>query len=182
MSSRVFLATGYVALAVTVAWTALHGRPAAAPVLAHSLPAVAAGRGAPVVAIVLHPQDCAGRIEALAAWNELHRSGLVKVVGLVSGAGGGPDALERIRRGVGIEFPLRSTSRAEVHGALRALNYRSTPMAVLLDAGNRVRSAVPLSEADARSAVEVIAAQARLLGEPRQVRRGPVRPLPAQRG
>jgi hypothetical protein len=158
VSTRAFIAAGYVALAATLALVVL--RPAEPVTPVHSLAAPTVGAAAdpppPVVAILLHPRDCADRVEALTAWNDIHRSGQARVVGLVAEGTGVSGELDRISRGAGISFPLRYVEARHFHPVLASLNYRTTPLAVLLDGAGRVRLTVPLDAGRARDAVNLV--------------------------
>jgi hypothetical protein len=128
----------------------------AVAVVSELVPAGTAGGRTPAVVLLLNPQDCADRIEALAAWNALHESGKARVVGLVSDVAGGPDALATIRQGAGLAFPLRPIAHRRMVSALLALNYTSTPVVLVMDPQDRLRMAVPLFEAGTEARVESV--------------------------
>ncbi|HEU4457418.1 MAG TPA: hypothetical protein VFR81_30390 [Longimicrobium sp.] len=154
--TRAFIITGYLALAATLGIVAL--RPAQPTTPVHLLARQAAGvEGTPVVAILLHPRDCADRVEALRAWNRIHRSGRARVVGLVAEGTGVSGELERIGRGAGLEFPLRYVEPRDFRQVLSSLNHRSTPLALLLDGGGQLRMAIPLEAGAPRAAVDLAA-------------------------
>ena len=159
MSTRVLIVTGYVALAVTLALVVLRPSEPVPPVhaLAAPAPGDAAGSERPTVAILLHPRDCADRVEALTAWNDLHRSGKARVIGLVTEGTGVSGELDRISRGAGIGFPLRYVEARHFRQVLASMSYRATPLAVLLDGAGRVRLAVPLETGRPRNAVNMVA-------------------------
>lgn len=158
-SVRWMLAVGYGCLALTAAW-ALRVREA--PVrdpwsaMSELVPGSAAPAAAPMVLLLLHPRDCAERIEALTAWNALHDSGRARVVGLVSDGAGASDALVAIGKGAGLEFPLRPISHRRMVAALRGLNYNSTPVLVVLDPQKRLRLAVPLYDRETAAPMRAV--------------------------
>jgi hypothetical protein len=158
-SVRWMLATGYGCLVLTGAWV-LWLRGASAEnswrAIAESISSPAAPGTAPVVVLLLNPRDCAERIEALAAWNTVHASGKARIVGLVSDGAGGLDALPTIRDGAGLAFPLQPVAHRRMVAALGGLNYRSTPVAVVLDPQMRIRIAVPLYDADVAAPVSAV--------------------------
>jgi hypothetical protein len=156
------LTVGYLCLAVAVAW--LLAKPASAPVstLKFLLPETSeaqTGGAIPQVFLLLSPRDCADHIEAMAAWNALSESGNVRVTGIISDQAGDPNLLETIRTGVGISFPLRQIPHPHMASTLRSLNHTSTPVALAVDAQQRLRLAVPFAEYDAGELVESVKVQ-----------------------
>lgn len=119
-----------------------------------------------MVAILLHPRDCAERVEALAAWNRIHRSGQVRVVGLVAEETGVLGELARISKGAGLDFPLHYVDARDLRQSLHSLNHRATPVAVLLDRDDRVRLAIPLDEVRPREIEAFVAAYIPRLSPP----------------
>lgn len=150
-SVRWMLALGYACLALTAAWALRVSRaPAAGPwsAIAEQVPGSAAPAAGPMVVLLLHPRDCAERIEALSAWNAVHGTGRAPVFGLVSDGAAEPGALATLRAGAGLAFPLRPIAHRRMVAALRGLNVNSTPVAVVLDSQKRLRLAVPLYDTD----------------------------------
>lgn len=150
--ARWSLAAGYGCLAVTIGFLLV--RPSSrvaqpADLITAALDDAASSRAGSTIVLLLNPQDCAERIEALTAWNALHRSGQARVLGLVSDAPADPAALETIRDGAGIQYPLTTIRHDRMVAALHGLNYSSTPVALILDSRRRLRIAVPLYERDA---------------------------------
>jgi hypothetical protein len=167
--NRWLMAIGYGCLAVTAAMLFARSRsPAAQPLepISHLLMQEEAGGSAPTVVLLLNPQDCADRIEMLTDWNPLHQLGRVRVVGLVSDVSPDPHALDNIRNGAGIRFPLRPIAHDHMVLALRGLNYTSTPVALVLDSRRRVRMAIPLFEQNAAELTEAAIHQLTNLGSP----------------
>jgi hypothetical protein len=165
--SKWMLGVGYGCLAVTAVWLlARSALPTAQPLepITHVLLHDESAASTPTVVLLLNPQDCADRIEMLTAWNPLHQSGRVRVVGLVSDISPDPAALETIRAGVGTRFPLQSIAHDHMVTALRGLNYASTPVALVLDSRRRLRMAVPLFEPNAAELVDAAMLQAKSLG------------------
>jgi hypothetical protein len=154
--NRWLMAIGYGCLAITAAlFLARPASPAAQPLelIARLLMQEKAGGSVPTVVLLLNPQDCADRIEMLTAWNPLHQSGRVRVLGLVSDVSPNADALETIRTGVGTRFPLQPIAHDRMVAALRGLNYTSSPVALVLDSRGRLRMVIPLFE---KNAVELV--------------------------
>jgi hypothetical protein len=151
------LAIGYGCLAITSVWVLARPRSPAAQLL-EPIERVLVQEGdrasVPTVVLLLNAQDCADRIEMLTAWNPLHQSGSVRVIGLVSDASPDPHALEAIRGGVGTRFPLRPIAHGRMVSTLRGLNYTSTPVALVLDSKKRLRMAIPLFEQNAAELTE----------------------------
>jgi hypothetical protein len=171
--SKWMLAIGYGCLAITGA--CLLGRPrspAAQPLepITRVLAQDVGGGSAPTVVLLLNPQDCADRIEMLTAWNPLHQSGRVRVLGLVSDVSPDPHPLENIRSGVGTRFPLQSIDHDRMVSTLRGLNYASTPVALVLDSSGRLRMAVPLFEQNAAELVDAAMLQLQTLESPASTR------------
>lgn len=102
----------------------------------------------------------------LTAWNPLHQSGRVRVLGLVSDVSPDADALETIRSGVGTSFPLRPIAHDRMVAALRGLNYTSSPVALVLDSRGRLRMVVPLFEQNAAELTEAAILQLQTLAGP----------------
>lgn len=156
------LGIGYCCLALTVVWTAAQrGSRGEQPLepITRAVQREKVPGSLPAVVLLLNPQDCASRVEALTAWNALHQSGRARVLGLVSGARPDAEVLETIRDGAGMRFPLQSIAHNRMVAALRGLNYSSTPVALVLDSRGRLRMAVPLYEESADAAAHAVMLQ-----------------------
>lgn len=162
VTSRWMLGIGYCCLALTIIWMSAQrgtrGEQPLGPITQAVRQEETAG-AAPTVVLLLNPQDCASRIEALTAWNALHQSGRARVVGLVSNGSGDAGTLETIRSGAGMRFPLQPIAHRRMVTALRGLNYSSTPVALVLDSSHRLRMAVPLYEENAAAAARAVMLQ-----------------------
>jgi hypothetical protein len=128
------------ALALTAAGYAVRQGPSVSG--ASTIPAVrsAEDHPRPVLLVVFRPDDCTSYQEFLAQWNEAHRSGEIRVLGVpVHGSG---DVRARIAELFQPAFPLRADLEGEVVTSLLRMGYTRTPVALLLDPEGRPRMVV----------------------------------------
>lgn len=97
------------------------------------------GRDAPLLAFVFSFRDCSAALRAGRLWSTLHRSGRIRVLGVM--LDGPPEVEERARflAGEGIRFPVTAGPADRLVAALVGLGYDTTPITILADARHRPR-------------------------------------------
>jgi hypothetical protein len=109
--------------------------------------------GVTTVLVVFQAADCASARDRLLDWNDR----TVRVVGVLVGPQPeGVRGTDQVTLDVGLRFPIVTSRRADrrVTAALRALGYRSTPVAVGFDSSGRLRRVEPLDRAMGPERVE----------------------------
>lgn len=125
-------------------------------------------RGRPTLLYLFHEEDCAAYGGLVEGWNELHRAGDVRVigVGLRVAEARRPGLASRMRPSP--RFPLRFDAQAPAERLLLAAGFSRTPAALLLDAEGRLRLAVPSGKraAGVDDLIDLVRAYARMLRNP----------------
>lgn len=100
-----------------------------------------AGDG-PLLLLAFQLADCPDHTALLGGWEDLQRTGQVRVVGAVVDAHSDTLRAERTLRPLGLEFPLRFDLAAPLRTLLLRLGYGRTPVGLLFDAQGRLRLVV----------------------------------------
>lgn len=142
------------ALLVTGMWIQDRSSPSLRPVLEASV----ASRGPFTIWILFQRMDCVESRWKIEGWNEVARSGTIRVAGWALDSGEGwparADPLDRLD----VSFPVRSgPSRALARG-LNALGVPTTPAVLVVDAGGRLRRVVPSDRLRSREDIQRIVA------------------------
>lgn len=124
------------------------------------------GAGVPTLLYLFQPEDCPRLRRVVESWNEIHRSGRVRVIGVGLRFPRAPAERERLLRTSGAAFPLRTEPAARAERLALRLGYDRTPLAILLDARGRPRLALPPlpGPGGARRGARLVAEYAEALG------------------
>lgn len=147
MRHRSWIIAGLLSLVGSAGWRyARESTIPVAPLSTLSPLDVAVSDSLPTVVVAFRLNDCSGNIEALRAWNVMHRGATAAVVGVVLTADDDSSGVAAVIGGSGIKYPVYQDRSGDVARLAAVLGVTSTPLAVVFDRTGAVRRIVPLAE------------------------------------
>lgn len=126
------------------------------------------GRDAPVIAFLFSSSDCSAALRVGRLWSQLHRSGRIRVRGvLVDGPRDG-EQIARLLGSEGIAFPVSRAEGQRLAAALAGLGFDTTPVTILADHRRRPRLIAPatLDSLEQAAFAQLVLAQIDQLSRP----------------